>query len=617
VVGPGQQPHDDAGEGPRRASTPLVVAVLVGVVAVLAGMWWVARPDESGGDTPTRWTQAAQPVAADDLRVLARSVGRTVSSDEVTPSTGADERAGRLGQDLGPAFAVLRSGGAWAGSAWGDGSTTLAAATTAVAEARDDAERPLGSVDAVELCLSHSYEQVGTEGLPGNVEVGVLGLQVVHDDSTAAYSPTLMLANNWDFEDVLERFAEANGTGVGTLLSGEATLHLFGCDQVLVTLADEPRAVAMHRGNTVVPLADVTRAGVGRLADRLGGWLGRHVHADGRMTYEYWPSRGEESSDNNTIRQWMATLALVRYAEHRGGDERVLALAERNIRYNLRALYEEEDGFGLVVEPADGDVKLGAAALAALSIMEHPARRDFAREEAALRRTVDELWQPDGRFRTFYRPSGRDEENQNFYPGEALLLWGETYRRTRDPELLDRFMTSFEHYREWHLDEDNRNPAFVPWHTQAYAQVWRVTRDRELLDFVFEMNDWLLGMQQWEDAEHPDVRGRFYDPERPQYGVPHASSTGVYLEGLAEARRLAELVGDEEREQRYDRAIRRGLRSTMQLQFVDEVDMYYVADRERVRGGVRTTVYDNRIRVDNVQHNLLGIINILRWWPDR
>lgn len=157
----------------------------------------------------------------------------------------------------------------------------------------------------------------------------------------------------------------------------------------------------------------------------------------------------------------------------------------------------------------------------------------------------------------------------------------------------------------------------MPWHTQAYAKVWRVTRDPQLLDFIFEMNDWLLGMQQWDSAPYPDTRGRFYDPDRPQYGVPHASATGVYLEGLAEAQRLASIVGDEKRAERYGLAIRRGLRSVMQLQFVDDVDMYYISKREQARGGVRTTVYDNQIRVDNVQHNLLGVLNILRWWPAR
>jgi len=54
------------------------------------------------------------------------------------------------------------------------------------------------------------------------------------------------------------------------------------------------------------------------------------------------------------------------------------------------------------------------------------------------------------------------------------------------------------------------------------------------------------------------------------------------------------------------------LRSVMQLTFLDDVDLYYVHQKDKVRGGVRETVYDNEIRVDNIQHNLMGILKILR-----
>ena len=52
-------------------------------------------------------------------------------------------------------------------------------------------------------------------------------------------------------------------------------------------------------------------------------------------------------------------------------------------------------------------------------------------------------------------------------------------------------------------------------------------------------------------------------------------------------------------------------KSLAQLTFKDEIDMFYVANREQLRGGVRTTVYNNDVRVDNVQHNLMAIIKIL------
>ena len=55
-----------------------------------------------------------------------------------------------------------------------------------------------------------------------------------------------------------------------------------------------------------------------------------------------------------------------------------------------------------------------------------------------------------------------------------------------------------------------------------------------------------------------------------------------------------------------------GLRSAMQLAFRNDVDMFYVAERDRVKGGLRTTVFNNKIRVDNVQHVLMAVQKIIR-----
>jgi len=554
---------------------------------------------------------SANQLSQDQLSLLTTVVVDTLAGRP--PQVPVDSLDGVAGLNN-PVYAALRVGGEMVGSDWASELGTRDAVATAVAaamEARDAAA--VQPVDTVELCLSHSYQAITLDG-PGqelltNAHRGVLGIEFEYDGQNGRYSPTLMLANNWSFDAVIERFANANDLTVEEFERSDVRVRVFGCVQVLVTLGDSSHAVAMERGNTVVRMEDVTEETVGEMRDLLGGWLTGQVHDDGRMTYKYWPSRREESDANNMVRQWMATIALNRLAEQRGDDPAIYDLAARTIRYNLDHFYEEENGLGLILE-FDGEVKLGAVALAALAIVTSHDREAFASEEAALRRTVDHLWQEDGSFRTFYRPADRND-NQNFYPGEALVFWAELYAESHDPALLDRIMTSFRYYRGWHLDEANRNPAFVPWHTQAYYLVWRETKEPELRAFIFEMNDWLLDMQQWETAVYPDMRGRFYDPTRPHFGVPHAASTGAYLEGLIDAFHLATETGDTGRAEDYRLAIRRGLRSVMQLQFADDVDLYYVQEPDAVLGGVRETVYDNEIRVDNVQHNLLAVLKAM------
>jgi hypothetical protein len=147
----------------------------------------------------------------------------------------------------------------------------------------------------------------------------------------------------------------------------------------------------------------------------------------------------------------------------------------------------------------------------------------------------------------------------------------------------------------------------------AAAALYDLTSQRWLADWMFEMSDWLLAMQQADQSLPADVRGRFYRPDRPDFGPPHAASTAVYLEGLAEAWRLAARCGEADRQARYAGALRLGLRALRQLQFVDETDMYYVSQRGRVAGAVRTEVYDNTIRIDSVAHALLAVLSVQQY----
>jgi hypothetical protein len=323
------------------------------------------------------------------------------------------------------------------------------------------------------------------------------------------------------------------------------------------------------------------------------------------MVYKYQPSRGRESDGDNTIRQMMATICLNRIALRTGKAED-REIADRNLAHNIATYIREENGIGVAIEREK--VKLGGMALAALAIHENPGGKRFSRELALLRAGIDSLWRADGSFKTFLRPVERND-NQNFYPGEALLFWASLLDAAPEADLRERFLKSFAYYRTFF--EANPNPAFVPWHTQAYCLVLKTLDNRELVDFVFRMNDWLLAMQQWDGAPFPDLKGRFYNPEHPEYGPPHASSTGVYLEGLIDAFVLARRLGETDRAERYRVAIARGIRSLRQLQFRSDDDMFYVSKRERVFGGIRTETYDNTIRCDNVQHGLMGILKIL------
>ena len=502
------------------------------------------------------------------------------------------------------AYACLRASGQRVASAWGDRGRWRATLGEALDRAiREVSPRKAGAIDAVEINLAYNFELIATQQRGpafSNIHRGVKGIEIAGSDGVKRWAPTTMLARNLSFRRILEDVDQTGGPS-------RVTVSRFAAFQILVRNDPRRTAVEMFRGNQIVEIADVDEAHCRVLADGLATWMENQLQADGRMVYKYWPSRGKESQSDNAIRQFLATRCLFELAEeHKDAD--ALIRAQRNLDYNLTKFYVASNGMGYIAH--EQKWKLGAAALAALAIVRSPVSDSYQEQEQGLRKAIDAALQEDGSFHTFLNDPSRDD-NQNFYPGEVLLLWASLYEQERDAGLLAKFHKAFEHYYDWH--RQNRNPAFVPWHTMAYYRVWRITKNTALAEAILDMNDWLVReMQEWDGATYPDVRGRYYSRKNPNYGPPHASSTGVYLEGLADAFSLARELGDAEREQSYRLAILRGLRSAMQLQFADETDMYYVSQRDRVRGGLRTTVYNNEIRVDNVEHMLMAVLELLR-----
>ena len=465
--------------------------------------------------------------------------------------------------------------------------------------------------DVVEACVVDEYRPVALDRLSRAFrqrDRGLLGMEIAFRGETVSLAPTCMLAANLRFDRALEKFLEGRGATVDDF-AVDGGLRSFSARQFLLPGDGEGHAIELFRGGTLIdptPSPDENRAA--DLADGIGRWMVGNLSAEGALPYKYWPSRGKQSPADNAIRRFLATRALTQLAELRGSAE-MREAARRNLRFNLNRYYQDIGGDrGAIVERTGA--KLGAAALAALAILESPARQEFVPALAKLATGVESLADEEHGFRTFFFPLERDGENWNFYSGEALLFSAEARRLGAEcAPTLDRCAAAFERCRARHYRA--RNPAFVPWHTQACTSLFAQSGRREFADFVLEISDWLLPMQQW-DGLMPDLPGRFYNPKRQDFGPPHAASTGAYLEGLADAVALARAVGDGPRAAAYDRAIQRGLRSLRQLQFRDERDAFYISRKKSVMGALRTEVYDNAVRVDSAAHALIAAIKILQ-----
>jgi hypothetical protein len=431
---------------------------------------------------------------------------------------------------------------------------------------------------------------------------GRFGLEIILHGMTHRVSPLQTIATNKQLAKFFAEKLEEKRLSVNEFFAIGGKLNLLNCKQFLLQCGKSARAMETYRGNRIIEADQPPGMLAERIISGISRWFMSNQDQEGALPYKYWPSSGRYSDSDNPIRRFMASVAFNRMASAFDRHD-MKAAARKNLDYNLRRFYRAENDQGLIAW--NGSVKLGSLALAALAIIESPFAENWSEELKKLRQTIDALWQPSGAFKTFLHPEDRND-NQNFYPGEALLFWATSLQKKADEALLSKAMKSFHYYRN-HFRKDS-NPAFVPWHTQAALILYRISGDAEIREFIFEMNDWLLPHQQWGDPVDLDHWGRFYSPKKPDYGPPHASATGVYLEGLADALILAREAGDKVRTTRYQQAIERGIRSLAQLQYRDDIDAYYVSRKEKVIGAIRTETYNNEIRIDNLQHGLMALL---------
>ena len=432
--------------------------------------------------------------------------------------------------------------------------------------------------DVVEVCVVDDFFEVATDRFSRVFYPrarGLVGIEITYRDIVERYAPTTMVASNLSFVRAVEKFIEKHSINRDQF-TAQVKFRAFAAKQFLI-FSHNQEPINLFRGSVLIESPNELDSRIlSRFADRIAKWMIGNLSNVGEIPYKYWPSRGEYSSADNAIRRFLATIALARYGKLKQ-DSDILIAANRNLQFNLSQYYQAIEEQKSVILERTG-AKLGASALASLAIIECQAGEKLSQQINSLAAGIQSLVDKDVGFRTFFFPSQRDRENWNFYSGEALLFWAEAIRmNSPQAPTLNQFRKAALCCRKLH--RKNRNPAFIPWHVQACVSFIAATDSLESAPFVFEISDWLLSMQQW-DCLTQDLRGRFYNPNHPEFGPPHAASTGVYLEGLVDALWLARKLGDIQRKKAYEKAINRGFRSLRQLQFRNEKDSYYVSQEK-------------------------------------
>ncbi len=354
-----------------------------------------------------------------------------------------------------------------------------------------------------------------------------------------------------------------------------------------------------HSSDDVLKLnqSDITKEDILNSALKGGSFLLRMQEKSGRFKYLYEPLTGTYLPADNGLRQAGAVYALT-FLSNFTGDEKYSNASEKGLKYLLSLKEPLNNTFYISYTDYP---KLGITGLTLLAITYSKNFSEYKEDAAALGDFILLMQNEDGSFRTNY-PSPDVLKGIDYYPGEALYALVNLYGKTGDKRYLNSIENSFIYYRE-HF-KNKKKLAFLQWQIQAFASVYKFTEDKKYSDFVFEMADWLLTLQYNEYSKNADFIGGFS-----LSGSPPTSNTASYLEGLSDAYKLAKILNDPQRAEKYRKSLILATRFVLKLQF-NKKNNFYVKHPDFVVGGFRESLISNQMRVDYTQHGVLSLLKV-------
>ena len=353
-------------------------------------------------------------------------------------------------------------------------------------------------------------------------------------------------------------------------------------------------------------------------------WLYRANRPDGRFMAGYLPALQLVAEGDHYLRQVGAAAALARAARFTG-NERYLARARQAVLTLLldTAPDPKDPRVRSTTLPSAVVNRLGAAGLLLLAIHELPSPgNDLLDQGEQLAAFIFRQQQPDGSLSCSNGAAGTDRppeqtEGEAHYPGQALAGLMASQRNRPAPWKTEVVRKALAHYGPWW--KAHPNPAMVPWHTAAYTEAFLLTKDKAFADAVFDMNDWLCGLQYTRlDPRHPQWIGGFmgFEAGKTITAEPQVHAAG-YAESLIEACRVARQLGDVPHHERYRTAARGCLQFLTTIQFT-EANTTHFADwyKPVVVGGFHAAPQDGNLRLDYTQQAVSALVRYLACVPE-
>ncbi len=455
-------------------------------------------------------------------------------------------------------------------------------------------------VNSVVLVIDILYDEKKVAGktieeLRKEIEPGINALKLEDGENIAYFKASFPIEKRYSLQSALEKLCRKVNLGKNCYEEPEVSLYKY--DSLSFKGNRQAAITDLYRNSALVALSSISQQSI--LQSIFAGyeWFKNNVNQETKMlNYLYHPERDAYSKGDSHGRRIAAAWAMAELAGFLQKQD-LQKTVQETLDYYL-SFSKERNGSRYIKINNDSRLVYGAFLILALIEQKEYPNRDKIMKDLA--ESILQQQRNDGFLNTdFEKEIAENDKGIDYYPGEAMLSLIRLYNETGEEKYKQAVEKAFLYYRSyWRA---NKNTAFIPWHTQTYKLLFEKTGHRELTDFVFEMNDWLIDNYQKLSSPYLDYAGGF--------GKNPGNSTASYLEGLADAYYLAKKIGDKEHILKYAEACRYASRFVLQTQF-KESDVFYLPNPQRALGGFKQSPVNISLRNDYTQHAVLGLIKV-------
>lgn len=336
-----------------------------------------------------------------------------------------------------------------------------------------------------------------------------------------------------------------------------------------------------------------------------GEYLKNAVKKDGSFVYEYFPPTNRENSQYNMLRHAGTIYAMTELYELTK-DKALLVKIQKAIPFllaNLRNI--KVKNHGALVGIDDGNIKLGANALAILALtkyMDVVQTREYLEIVQKLARWIQATQSPQGRFLIHKQNFSTQEISvfvSDYYPGEAIFALTLLYKIDKNKEWLD----TAEKAARYLIDVRDGGKSIAQlghdhWLLYGLNELYRVRRHKMYYDHALKIAEAILSSQRKDSAR--DGAGSFDASAR---STPMATR----MEGLCAVYQLVRDFGPKRELDLLFNGISLGIKFQLKTQVTKEM----AGNRKwpvRAVGGFLESPDMPGIRIDYVQHNVSSLL---------